>query len=169
MWNKELADLAETNARSCIYKHDECRNTDTFPFAGQKIAKMTSNPNFMPLESTLKQLFNGWFNEYKFANMGFINQMLRDRPGPDTGHFTQLVGDRANSVGCSVTMYSNADGKNIQFVCNYALTNMDKEPIYKKGKPCSACFNGQCMSNYGGLCDPVKNINVIKALPYNLY
>ena len=91
-----MADLAETNARSCHYGHDDCRNTNGYPFAGQNIAKMTSSPNYQPLLTTITQLFDGWFNEYKSADMTLINKFLTGRVGPDTGHFTQIVADRAN-------------------------------------------------------------------------
>ncbi|XP_049276665.1 antigen 5 like allergen Cul n 1-like [Anopheles funestus] len=37
-WDDELQYLAELNARSCVYAHDHCRNTFTFPRAGQNIA-----------------------------------------------------------------------------------------------------------------------------------
>jgi hypothetical protein len=37
-WDDELAYLAELNAKSCKIEHDRCRNTVTFPYAGQNLA-----------------------------------------------------------------------------------------------------------------------------------
>ncbi|KAJ6648389.1 Antigen 5 like allergen Cul n 1 [Pseudolycoriella hygida] len=151
-WDNELAKLAEYNAKSCTYGHDECRNTAEYKYAGQNIAIVMSTPNYFETLRAIDFLFGLWFEEYKDCDMTYINKYRSsDNPKKQIGHFTQIVSAGANRMGCAITTYADSR-KNVYIVCNYSLTNIKDRPIYTTGIPCSACTT-KCSTTYPGLCD----------------
>lgn len=72
-WDNELAYLAELNARSCEYGHDTCRATNKYHWAGQNIARRGNTKGYEKISNAIKNMISGWFDEYKDANMNYIN------------------------------------------------------------------------------------------------
>lgn len=72
-WDNELAYLADLNARSCEYGHDVCRATNKYHWAGQNIARRGNTKGYEKTTNAIKNMVSGWFNEYKDANMNYIN------------------------------------------------------------------------------------------------
>ncbi|XP_037044580.1 antigen 5 like allergen Cul n 1-like [Bradysia coprophila] len=158
-WDDELAKLAEYNAKSCTYGHDECRNTATYKYAGQNIAMVMSTPNYFETIKAVDYLFGLWFDEYKDCDMTYINKYRPSDTDAQIGHFTQIVSAGANRVGCAVTTFADSR-KNVYIVCNYSLTNILARPIYTTGTPCSACTKG-CSATYPGLCNSSEVIPLV--------
>lgn len=73
-WNNELAFLASLNTKQCQMKHDKCRNTEKFQFAGQNLA-IRSTTGFLPTEMIIDRTLMSWFNEYKKANFDNIQEV----------------------------------------------------------------------------------------------
>lgn len=71
---------------------------------------------------------------------------------PDIGHFTQIVSDRTNRIGCSLVTFYDSTWINQYFVCNYALINLIGQTVYVAGTACSKCTTG-CSVKYPGLCN----------------
>lgn len=69
------------------------------------------------------------------------------------GHFTVMVNDKNDAVGCAMVRFQRNGFKYNYFVCNYGYTNMLKEPVYKKGKTASKCKTVH--KKYKGLCSSV--------------
>ncbi|XP_070492977.1 venom allergen-1-like [Chironomus tepperi] len=150
VWNDELAKLAELNAKTCRSEHDNCRNTDKFHFAGQNIALSQSSPDFGTLDAIIINAIQNWYAEAKIATQSEIDSYFSsDRM---IGHFTQIVNDLSNEVGCAVVQYTENDGwKSSLFVCDYARTNIIGFPVYVSGDPASQCNLG-INPNYEALC-----------------
>lgn len=74
---------------------------------------------------------------------------------PSIGHFTQVVQDDSIAVGCAIARWTKKQGRKIEqyayFVCNYAMGNIDDQPIYTQGFTASQCNTGTNMK-YSGLC-----------------
>lgn len=81
------------------------------------------------------------------------------------GHFTQIANNKAGKVGCAVTQWTDSNA-NTYLVCNYAITNVDAQPIYTVGSPCSGCKTGKS-TKYSGLCSP-SEVTVLKPLPVGM-
>lgn len=73
------------------------------------------------------------------------------------GHYTQIVQQNAYQVGCGL-IYWHTGEQTSMFVCDYAITNMIDQPVYKIGKTASECTSGT-NSNYLGLCAPNEPID----------
>lgn len=59
------------------------------------------------------------------------------------GHFTTMVQDRSDYIGCSIIRFLKSNGFTVQLMaCNYALANMIGEPVYVTGLPASKCWSG---------------------------
>ncbi|KAL9693543.1 hypothetical protein quinque_012828 [Culex quinquefasciatus] len=159
-WDNELAAIAASNARRCVYGHDKCRNTIAFPYAGQNIAMFSYSGQTFTVNELITGFVNDWFSEFKDANPNYVASYPRGYTGPDIGHFTQIVSDRTNRIGCSLVKYDEDGWTNQYFVCNYALTNIVGQPIYAAGNACSKCTSG-CNAAYPGLCNANENVSPI--------
>lgn len=69
------------NARTCVYKHDECRATDKFPYAGQNLARRGNTLDYEETASAIKFMITDWFLEYKDANMSYIERFRDTETG----------------------------------------------------------------------------------------
>lgn len=107
-WDDELAMLASLNVMQCRMNHDQCRSTAKFKYAGQNLASRGNYPNYADLNTAITKTIDDWFDEIKQANKADIKQCCSKTK--KIGHFTQVVSDRVNRVGCAVARYS----KNIQ-------------------------------------------------------
>lgn len=66
------------------------------------------------------------------------------------GHFTVMVNDKNNVVGCAMIRHQEGEFKYRYLVCNYGYTNIYERPVYEKGPTASKCKERH--SIYEGLC-----------------
>uniref|UniRef100_A0A1Y9INH0 Venom allergen-1 n=1 Tax=Anopheles melas TaxID=34690 RepID=A0A1Y9INH0_9DIPT len=152
VWDTELANQAERNVRSCVYGHDECRNTALFRFVGQNIAIVRySGPRKSVLELLHEEIY-GWWSEANSTTQANLRRFPSEEPLSQIGHFTQMVSDRTWKMGCAAQQWTEHKVFNVlYFVCNYSFTNMVGEPVYVPGPPASRCATGEDKL-YPGLC-----------------
>ncbi|XP_031626612.1 antigen 5 like allergen Cul n 1-like [Contarinia nasturtii] len=164
-WDADLEYLAELNIRRCIYGHDKCRDTQKYRSAGQNIAERWTTDLNWDRNFTTKDLTDlafGWFDENKdgqhYGWMDLINKLEEkdfDNSGPDVGHFTQWVQEKAEAIGCAAAFTKmTVEGKETQavlFACNYSYGNMIGSPVYVAGSKASKCKTG-ADKTYPGLC-----------------
>lgn len=137
IWNNELAQIACYNAITCEFKHDKCRSTDDFKYAGQNLAIVGQSKGYKPFRDAYEDLHTKWFLEHQHCDMKNIRKYQNKpiKPNEKIGHFTQLVSDQADQVGCCVSLYEKGGMKFTHIVCNYSYSNMRDQPIYVEGKP----------------------------------
>ncbi|EDX02933.1 antigen 5 like allergen Cul n 1 [Drosophila yakuba] len=155
-WDATLAQLAAYNALQCRMAHDECRNTNTYRYAGQNLSILFTRS--VDVAVFLRQRIAAWFDENRDATSGDI-ESYQMRGGPAIGHFTTMVNERNNRVGCAIARFTDAN--NVQatlLVCNYAVTNVLNNPVYRAGPAASECTTGR-NSNYPNLCSPNEVYN----------
>ncbi|XP_031622207.1 antigen 5 like allergen Cul n 1-like [Contarinia nasturtii] len=149
VWHDELAKLAEYNVRTCTFGHDECRNTDKFPYAGQNLGILIKKKTFPTPEEMIKKITKGWFDEYADADKNIMKSYQPN--GKMIGHFTQLVRDQAFAVGCAMIKFKSGEYSTI-YGCDYSLTSIKSYPIYDtSSKPASNCTKG-AHKQFKGLC-----------------
>ncbi|KAF1824149.1 PR-1-like protein, partial [Dissoconium aciculare CBS 342.82] len=96
-WNSTLADFAQAYAQTCKWEHSDS------PY-GENLAAGYSSPG---------RAIDGWYREssmYSYRQSSFSEQ---------TGHFTQLVWQRTDAVGCGAARCNNNDIKGWFLVCEY--------------------------------------------------
>ncbi|XP_020805533.1 venom allergen 5 [Drosophila serrata] len=148
-WDATLAQLAAYNALQCRMAHDECRNTNTYRFAGQNLSILFSRT--VDITDFLRQRISAWFDENRDATSGDIEN-YQMRGGPAIGHFTTMVNERNNRVGCAIARFTDAN--NVQatlLACNYAVTNVINNPVYRAGAAAGECTTGRNPA-YANLC-----------------
>lgn len=68
------------------------------------------------------------------------------------GHFTVMVNDKNNAVGCAMVRYREKGVSTDYLVCNYGYTNVIGQRVYESGRTASKCrirdliFKGLCVS-----------------------
>ncbi|CAG9802275.1 unnamed protein product [Chironomus riparius] len=149
-WSDELAYLATLNVLQCTMKHDSCRNTWQFRFAGQNLAWRGQSWAFEDVTSVMVNSMLIWFNEYSLTDQRAIDNCCGWN-FHDIGHFTQMVYDRATYVGCAFARYTDSYKTGL-FACNYASGNIQGYKIYKCGKAADGCLYGKNPS-YPALCN----------------
>ncbi|KAH8409154.1 hypothetical protein KR009_009333 [Drosophila setifemur] len=148
-WDATLAQLAAYNALQCRMAHDECRNTNTYRFSGQNLSILFTRN--VDIADFLRQRIAAWFDENRDASSADMEN-YQMRGGPAIGHFTTMVNERNNRVGCAIARFT--DSGNVQatlLACNYAVTNVINNPIYRAGSPASECTSGR-NPTYANLC-----------------
>lgn len=150
-WNEELSFLASLNVMQCKMAHDDCRSTTASKYAGQNLAITGNSADFATVTSALKKAVDGWFNEVTEANQAAIDTCCTAADGKTIGHFTQLVTDESDEVGCAAAQYTSDGFKFNLIACNYAITNIFGNPVYASGTAASACSNGT-NSKFTSLC-----------------
>lgn len=131
-------------------KHDACRATSAFPYAGQNLGKMGATNNFIDSNTTIIRLVDWWFDEYKDCPVDLVKAMRRTPKV--VGHFTAVIQQRSGRVGCAMTQFKENDKWFMKLLtCNYSYTNMLGEQIYAVGKPCTSCPS-ECSDKFPGLC-----------------
>lgn len=66
------------------------------------------------------------------------------------GHFTVMVNDKNNAIGCAMIRHQERGFKYRYLVCNYGYTNILGRPVYEKGAAGSKCKERHPV--YEGLC-----------------
>ncbi|XP_031622380.1 antigen 5 like allergen Cul n 1-like [Contarinia nasturtii] len=148
-WDNDLAATAHYNTLQCEMKHDECRGTYDFYYAGQNLAK---NADLNATEIA-KWAPGYWFEEWMYADMSDIFEHTRSQlsNGEWIGHFTQIVKDDCVKVGCAISKFSERGSRRSLITCNYSMTNIKNSPIYEVGPTASHCKTGTNYY-YPGLC-----------------
>lgn len=146
-WDNELEFLAECNAIRCTYGHDQCRSTREFPYAGQNIASMLiCGSRVLKPEEMILQSMDAWFQEYKNTTPAMIDEYPAKPPRDPIGHFTVIVNDNLERIGCSYVEFeegkrNNQNCRKYIFICNYSYTNFVEEKTYiKTGEPAKECL-----------------------------
>ncbi|XP_053662406.1 antigen 5 like allergen Cul n 1-like [Anopheles marshallii] len=157
VWDIELANQAAHNVRSCLFHHDECRNTEQFRFVGQNIAYYRYSGARKGIRELVVKEINQWWSEHKATKQQQLDEFPSEEPEPPIGHFTQMVSDRTWKVGCSAQQWLEVDDNVFYFLCNYSFSNMVGQPVYVKGAPASGCTTGD-VRQYPGLCSKHERI-----------
>jgi hypothetical protein len=55
-------------------RHDQCRNTATYNYAGQNLAMRSKSNAFYSPSEVIKGSIVSWYNEIKFAQVADINK-----------------------------------------------------------------------------------------------
>ncbi|XP_034654394.1 antigen 5 like allergen Cul n 1 isoform X2 [Drosophila subobscura] len=155
-WDPTLAQLAAYNALQCRMAHDECRNTNTYRYAGQNLSILFTRSG--DVADFLRQRIAAWFDENRYATSGDMEN-YQMRGGPAIGHFTTMVNERNSRVGCAIARFTDAN--NVQatlLACDYAVTNVLNNPVYRAGAPASECTSGR-NPTYPNLCAVNENYN----------
>lgn len=159
-WNSQLAQHAELNTKQCAMKHDKCRSTNQFHYAGQNLY-LVSSTGTLNVTSTVVNAVHGWASESNYTRVSDITTFttLTGGDGKAIGHFTVLAHELSTHVGCGLSLYTTTDGWNAAlFACNYAYTNMLGRRIYLAGPTASQCTSGRD-GIYSNLCTINENIN----------
>ncbi|XP_055843132.1 antigen 5 like allergen Cul n 1-like [Episyrphus balteatus] len=153
-WDNELEFLAGLNVRTCRFKHDSCRNTDRFTLSGQNIGYIWQTRPIRSISRRIKFIVGKWFFEFPDAGQDYIESYKNHPKGKLIGHFTQMVSDRVQRVGCAAIRYTAEPllGYKFLMTCNYDFTNISRQRVYVSGKPASNCTN-RPSGRYQGLCD----------------
>lgn len=60
----------------CKLKHDSCRSTEIFLFAGQSLSYRTERAS----KQSILDMIDGWFSEHKYTTMNHIRKYPEYRP-----------------------------------------------------------------------------------------
>lgn len=93
--------------------------------------------------------------------LDFSQKFFNSRPTV-VGHFTQMMVDRSNGIGCALNVFYKDKNYNYLFTCDYSSQNIIGFPIYRRLKTVSECQNFN--PDYPGLCAITDNINPNKLL-----
>lgn len=149
-WDDTLQFLAEKHVSYCSFEHDECRATPQYPLSGQNLYYQTlwNEPSAI---AALENGMEAWFEEWKIARAGVTDNLMWN--DWQAYHFTVMVNDKNNRVGCGLIQYTTLMGTwvmdSFMLTCNYQYTNMVGTPVYTRGIPCSGCT---CSAEYPDLC-----------------
>lgn len=90
MWNKDLAENALYTCKTCVYAHDQCRNTETYDDVGQNIA-MYSTKAIKPIDYkvVITGILDSWLRQAENVHMKLI-ESFRSDSGFET-HFKTLI------------------------------------------------------------------------------
>jgi hypothetical protein len=161
-WEDQLAYFSEANTRQCRMKHDPCRKSRNYTYVGQNICQSYSMKRLEP-ELVIKNCIDMWYLESQgvLNPAGIINKCcLNPKPAPlVVGHFTQMVIDRANAIGCAM-MINQVNGFWYHlFTCDYNSGTVIGFPVYRLFKTRTGCK--KLNPTYSALCseDEVANPN----------
>ncbi|XP_055937457.1 CRISP/Allergen/PR-1-like [Argiope bruennichi] len=166
VWDDELAAVAQKWTENCEWGHDcgECKAVENFA-VGQNLAIQNWSPCYGPgcqepsNEPDWTWAITALYDEVVDYRVNWLDSFTK-HPGPKTGHFTQLVWSKSWRIGCGYSYYKQAGGFHLYYACNYGPGgNVEGEPVYKTGLPCSSCpTNTQCSPSsrfakgFPGLC-----------------
>ncbi|BFZ03591.1 hypothetical protein BsWGS_06630 [Bradybaena similaris] len=145
-WDSELEMLAKRWAEACkknekgSFYHDDIRFIPGRFHVGQNLAWGFS---------TIKESTTAWNNENADYAQYFNTLLQNFPPGPQVGHYTQLVWASSSLIGCAA---STCDTTNY-YVCNYGPggNNMPFSSPYIQGRTAGEMCSDHKTSD--GLCD----------------
>ncbi|KAH8301880.1 hypothetical protein KR044_000304 [Drosophila immigrans] len=144
-WSDELATLASYNARMCLAKHDDCRNTANFKRSGQNIIlfNMTHLVENELMEKMYPQLLaigvRTWWGEHNSnssnlmtaADVDHFPCALKRLNQPQMfRHFAVMAVENNTHVGCAASRYVAKEITYFKLTCNYAEDYVCGRPIY---------------------------------------
>eukprot|EP00117_Sycon_ciliatum_P036890 scpid91201/ scgid1571/ Peptidase inhibitor 16; Cysteine-rich protease inhibitor len=138
-WNTVLANVAQAYADRCIYEHNGARTSDTngaFSYVGENLYISTNTPSDPAVVSVMS-----WDKEKHYYDY----DTLVCAPGKVCGHYTQIVWNSSQQLGCGAKLCDAANTKSYPFdkskfskgyivVCNYGPGGN-----YRGQKPYKAC------------------------------
>ncbi|KFD49201.1 hypothetical protein M514_09923 [Trichuris suis] len=144
-WDEELSKVAGKWASKCVFKHS---NTDDYcginnhESVGENLGTGTMfvSEELTSEEQVIDKLvthITNWFNEHEDYNYN----TLKCNPGKKCGHYTQVVSDKSETVGCAIAMCKDGvklfTGQRAYLVaCNYGPAgNFLGEAPYESKKP----------------------------------
>ncbi|XP_055693715.1 antigen 5 like allergen Cul n 1-like [Lutzomyia longipalpis] len=147
VWNDHLAYVAEQHVKHGNFEHDQCRSFAQFPLSGQNLGIIYSSIPLRNLSQTLEDHINLFFDELTIVRDSMpscIDTFTSYSPACiEAGHFTVMVKDINNAVGCAMAkfqaIYTGRPYFTVLTTCNYAHTNLISHQIYARGKPCLEC------------------------------
>ncbi|KAF8764876.1 CRISP/Allergen/PR-1 like protein [Argiope bruennichi] len=164
VWDDELAAIAQKWAENCEFDHDcdECRDVPNFG-VGQNLAIQYASCSNCKEDDITKPKWADAVKDLYDEVLDFHKSWLdrfESHGGPDVEHFTQIIWSKTWRLGCGYTAYKTGKTYNRFYVCNYGPSgNVNEQPVYKQGNPCSACPSNTCCGsacksgpNYPGLC-----------------
>ncbi|XP_050067464.1 antigen 5 like allergen Cul n 1-like [Anopheles maculipalpis] len=145
-WDNKLARMAEYNARTCNFEHDQCRNTRKFRTVGQNLAINWFYGMNVTVSQALEKFQRHWFLEYGKGRQKLLDRYTKHSMAAGIGHFTQMIHANTQYVGCAMVRFRGIQQgflvKQYYLVCNYSEGNLYERPVYRKGKRCSKCKYG---------------------------
>ncbi|XP_053678232.1 antigen 5 like allergen Cul n 1-like [Anopheles nili] len=160
-WDNKLARIAEYNARTCVFEHDECRNTRKFRTVGQNLAINWFYGVNITVSQALDIFQRHWYLEYSKGHQKQLDRYNEHSIRAGIGHFTQMIHADTQYVGCAmVRFHGNRQGTSVTqyyLVCNYSEGNLYERPVYRKGRRCSKCKYGCRSDPYRCLCHRPQN------------
>jgi hypothetical protein len=127
--------------RSCLFQHDQCRNTEQLKYAGQNIALTKATGPVPELVLFINSSIHDWYSEIKDARQSDMDKYQSSNRV--IGHMTQVVNDLSNEVGCAIIHFADSEWNTSIILCNYARTNIMNFPIYESGPAASKCTTGK--------------------------
>lgn len=132
-------------------RHDSCRATAQFPYAGQNLYMHGTSGAFQPISTQLLDAVNRWYNEYLLASPNDITSCCGGDNFNNIGHFLQLVQDRAIRIGCAASRFTETPWRRTLVACNYSWPNFLNSPVYAVGAAGSGCSSRN--SVFTNLCN----------------
>lgn len=152
-WDSTLEYLASLHASRGVGDHDECHNTRKYRSSGQSLNYLSTNATKINVSEGLTSTVDGWFNEVKIAKMsGVVDEYISPYHRP-AGHFSVMVNDRNNRIGCAASTMDTANGTwhGLLLTCNYGYDNIIGSFTYIKGPPLKGCKT-PASKTYRNLC-----------------
>jgi hypothetical protein len=123
-------------------EHDSCYKTETYPNAGQNLYWTSASSHDPNVGKVFSDAVTAWYDEYKDANQGDIDECCGGDKFMQIGHFIQVVRDKTVAIGCAASRYTENGNKVTLVACNYSYGNILGTPVYVGGAPGSTCPNG---------------------------
>jgi len=155
-WSPMEAYLASLQLRNCG-SHDSCHNSafnktsGRVFMSGQNIFYYWQYGERFPTSTYIEIACSMWFEEYLDTPMDAIDKLYLPA-GVVIGHFTQMMFDKNDAIGCAMTVWTEDNGlrSHTQLTCNHFRSHQGNKPVYEKGPHCSRCVT--CDEDYQSLC-----------------
>lgn len=158
-WSSTLAAAAQKHSSSC----PGSTHSKDLKGVGENMAQKAGSNLVLSATTDLTPSVQAWFDEKKdagpYKDGGKFNG-FGDCTGV-CGHYTQVVWQAANEIGCGVASCPLSGMQGYQLTCQYGTSvsglhggNMIKATLFTKGTACSACPDGfkTCSTSPAGLC-----------------
>lgn len=159
IWNRSLADLAQTWSDGCLYEHPSRKTNPEYRGIGQNLYIKYHDRGGDNPPRPIIQPVTLWNNE----DVDYVFELASCNAGKVCGHYTQVVWANTNEVGCGMKFcpVATTHDPRVNFpnawlvTCNYSPGgNYRGQKPYKAGDPCSECPNGFCKNGLCSDCDP---------------